>query len=67
MQGLSGRTRWSKTFGSQLVYVKAPAAGQVNLPPSDGLRFFGQVQMTVTLKDVDDRPLWPATIAPKSI
>ena len=72
--GTFGPNALDKTFGPQLVYVKAPAAGQVNLPPSDGLQFFGHVaidgasqQMTVTLKDVDDRALWATTIAPKSV
>src|SRR5579885_775133 len=72
--GTFGPNALDKTFGPQLVYVKAPPAGQVNLPPSDGLQFFGHVaidgasqQMTVTLKDVDDRALWATTIAPKSV
>ena len=62
-----------KTFGPQLVYVKAPSKEQgQNLPPSDGLQFFGHIaidgasqQMTVTLKDVDDRSLWAKTLDPK--
>lgn len=43
-----------------------------NLPPSEGLQFFGHVaidgasqQMTVTLKDIDDRSLWAKTLDPK--
>lgn len=69
--GTFGPNQLDKTFGPELVYVKAPPAGQVNLPPSDGLQFFGHVaidgaseQMTVTLKDVDDRALWAKTLDP---
>ena len=53
--------------------MKAPSKEQgQNLPPSEGLQFFGHVaidgasqQMTVTLKDVDDRSLWAKTLDPK--
>jgi alkaline phosphatase D len=58
------------TFGPQRVYVNAPSTP--NRPPSEGLQFFGHVAidgttqvMTVTLKDVDDRPLWSTTLEPK--
>ena len=58
------------TFGPQRVYVKAP--GTPNVPPSEGLQFFGHVAidgttqvMTVTLKDVDDTALWSTTLEPK--
>jgi alkaline phosphatase D len=52
--------------------VKAPSKEQgQNLPPSEGMQFFGQIaidgnnqQMTVTLKDVDDRALWAKTLDP---
>jgi alkaline phosphatase D len=52
--------------------VKAPTKEQGrNLPPSEGLQFFGHVaidgasqQMTVTLKDVADRSLWAKTLDP---
>src|SRR5262245_35535589 len=61
------------TFGPQLVYVTAPTKEQgQNLPPSEGMQFFGHVaidgttqQMTVSLKDVDDRALWTKTLDPK--
>jgi alkaline phosphatase D len=54
------------------VFVKAPSSEQgQNLPPSEGMQFFGQVAidgnteaMTVTLKDVDDRTLWSTNIEP---
>ena len=55
------------------IYIKAPAKEQgQNLPPSEGMQFFGHIaidgvgqQMTVTLKDVDDRSLWAKTLDPK--
>jgi alkaline phosphatase D len=70
--GTFGPNTLDKTFGPQLVYVKAPSKEQgQNLPPSEGLQFFGQIaidgttqQMTVTLKDVDDRSLWTKTLDP---
>jgi alkaline phosphatase D len=70
--GTFGPNALDKTFGPQLVYVKAPSKEQgQNLPPSDGLQFFGHIaidgasqQMTVTLKDVDDRSLWAKTLDP---
>jgi len=64
------RNQLDNTFGPQVVYVKAPEA--VNVPPSEGLQFFGHVAidgatqvMTVTLRDVDDHALWSKTIEPK--
>jgi alkaline phosphatase D len=53
--------------------VKAPPKGQVNLPPSAGLQFFGEVQidgrsraMTVHLRDLTGASLWSTTLAPQS-
>jgi alkaline phosphatase D len=71
--GSFGPARLDNTFGPQLVYAKAPGPGQSqNLPPSEGLQFFGQVTidgatevMTVTLKDVADHSLWSTQIEPK--
>jgi alkaline phosphatase D len=71
--GSFGPARLDNTFGPQLVYARAPGPGQAqNLPPSEGLQFFGLVMidgpsevMTVTLKDVDDRTLWSTQIEPK--
>ena len=61
-----------RTFGLQVIFQKAASASQgENLAPCFGLQFFGHVsidgatqQMTVTLKDVDDRALWVKTIDP---
>ena len=51
--------------------MKAPEEGEVNLPPSAGLQFFGLVdidgvtgQMTVRLIDRDDTELWSVTLDP---
>jgi alkaline phosphatase D len=70
--GTFGPNELENTFGPELRFIKAPAEGQVNLPPSDGLQFFGVVdidadteQMTVTLKDVGDADLWSITLDPK--
>jgi alkaline phosphatase D len=60
------------TFGPELKFVKAPEAGQVNLPPSAGLQFFGHVRiaadsriMTVTLRDAADTALWSIDLQPQ--
>jgi alkaline phosphatase D len=71
--GTFGPNKLDNTFGPQLVYIKAPGPGQgQNLPPSEGLQFFGHVAidgatqvMTVMLKDVDDRALWSTQLEPK--
>jgi alkaline phosphatase D len=72
--GTFGPNRLDNTFGPQLRFIKAPAEGQgQNLPPSEGLQFFGQVAidgtsevMTVTLKDVEDRALWSVNLDPRA-
>ncbi len=69
--GTFGPNTLDNTFGPELKYVKAPAAGQVNLPPSAGMQFFGEVQidgrtaaMTVHLRDIAGASLWSTTLAP---
>ena len=62
----------NRTFGPQVMFQKAASSAQGdNLAPCFGLQFFGHVtidgvtrQMTVTLKDVDDRVLWVKTMDP---
>jgi alkaline phosphatase D len=62
-----------KTFGPQVMYVKALTKEMgAFVAPSDGLQFFGHVAidgptevMTVTLKDVNDNALWSTRLAPK--
>ncbi len=58
------------TFGPQLMYVKSPE-GVPNLPPSDGLQFFGHVRidgdtevMTVMLKDLTGETLYSVELEP---
>lgn len=57
------------TFGPQVVFTKAPPAGQVNLSPYAGLQFFGEVNidkssraMTVDLKDIDGATVFSKTL-----
>jgi alkaline phosphatase D len=61
-----------ETFGPQVVYQKAPPAGQQNLPPSAGMQFFGEVEidarsgaMTVTLRDASDASLHRQVLDPQ--
>jgi alkaline phosphatase D len=71
--GTFGPNVLDNTFGPQVEYVKAPSKEQgQNLPPSDGMQFFGHVAidgasrlMTVTLKDVEDQALWSTRLEPK--
>lgn len=56
--GSFGPNTLDDTFGPTVIFEKAPPPGQVNLPPSAGLQFFGQLdidhrskRLTVSLKD----------------
>jgi len=58
--GTFGPNPLDNTFGPQVVFQKVPPPGQLNLPPSAGLQFFGEVcidhrggDLTVTLRDID--------------
>tara|TARA_R110002049_G_scaffold117332_2_gene270517 strand:+ start:99406 stop:100953 length:1548 start_codon:yes stop_codon:yes gene_type:complete len=69
--GTFGPNDLDATFGPELKFVKAPEAGQVNLPPSAGLQFFGLVdidaktqQMKVRLMDRADTELYTVTLDP---
>jgi alkaline phosphatase D len=69
--GTFGPNPLDGTFGPQVVYQRVPPAGQVNLPPSAGMQFFGQVQidgrteaMTVTLRDVAGTALFTKVLEP---
>lgn len=64
-----GPNKTDATFGMQVMYQKAP--NEVNAPPTNGMQFFGQVDidaktkaMTVTLKDIADASLYVKTLAP---
>jgi alkaline phosphatase D len=71
--GTFGPGEFDRTFGPQLMYVKAPSKEQgQNLPPSFDLQFFGHVAidgatevMTVTLRDWNDQALWSTKVEPK--
>lgn len=69
--GTFGPNALDQTFGPQVLYQRVPPAGQVNLPPSAGMQFFGQVQidgrsgaMKVTLRDLAGSALYTQVIAP---
>ena len=70
--GTFGPNGLDMTFGPEVKFVKAPAKDQVvNLPPSDGLQFFGLVDidgaseaMTVRLMDRADNELYKVTLDP---
>ena len=65
-----GPNQVDATFGMQVMYQKAPT--EVNAPPTNGMQFFGQVDidsktraMTVTLKDLTGASLYAKTLAPQ--
>lgn len=69
--GTFGPGQLDATFGPQAIYYKAPPPGKLNLPPSAGLQFFGDVQiagktgeLTVTLRDLSAAALFTRTLAP---
>jgi len=72
--GTFGPNKLDNTFGPQVMYVKAPAEGQVNLPPSAGMQFFGDVQidgrtgvMNVVLRDLESAELYRQELAPEYV
>lgn len=69
--GTFGPNDLDNTFGPQVIYQRVPPPGQVNLPPSAGMQFFGQVQidgrtnlMTVTLRDIAGNALFSKALEP---
>lgn len=71
--GSFGPSTYDNTFGPEVRFAKHPDAGQANLPPSDGLQFFGKVEiaaasgvMTVSLMDSADVKLWSVELEPKA-
>ena len=68
--GTFGPNALDRTFGPEVRFVKAPAPEQgVNLPPSEGLQFFGLVdieegggRMTVRLMDRSNAELYRVTL-----
>ena len=72
--GTFGPNALDMTFGPEVRFVKAPEDGQSNLPPSEGLQFFGLVdiegatgRMTVRLMDRADTELWSTTLDPEPV
>ncbi|MDB5803969.1 MAG: alkaline phosphatase [Betaproteobacteria bacterium] len=70
--GTFGPNPLDNTFGPELKFIKAPAAGQANLPPSADMQFFGEVAidaktagMKVMLKDWNNVTLWSQELAPR--
>jgi alkaline phosphatase D len=70
--GSFGPNTLDGTFGPQVVFAKAPPAGQVNLSPYAGLQFFGEVEidarsgdMTVDLRDIDGASVFSRTLRPR--
>jgi alkaline phosphatase D len=69
--GTFGPNELDNTFGPQVVFQKAPPQGQVNLPPSMGMQFYGQVQiegdseiMKVSLHDLTGTRLYSVDLEP---
>jgi alkaline phosphatase D len=69
--GTFGPGELDATFGPEVKFFKAPPKGQLNLPPSAGLQFFGLVdidgrteQMTVRLMDRANNELWKTVLDP---
>jgi alkaline phosphatase D len=70
--GSFGPGGMDNTFGPQVKFSKDPA-GVANLPPSDGLQFYGHVKisadtgvMTVDLRDIENTSLYKMDIEPKA-
>ncbi len=71
--GSFGPNTLDNTFGPQVVFQKAPAAGQVNLSPYAGLQFFGEVNidghsrtLTVDLRDLSGQSVFSKTLSPQA-
>jgi alkaline phosphatase D len=69
--GTFGPGELDATFGPEVKFFKAPPKGQLNLPPSAGLQFFGLIdidgrseQMTVRLMDRANTQLWKTVLDP---
>ncbi len=70
--GSFGPNTLDATFGPQVVFSKAPPAGQANLSPFAGLQFFGEVNidarsgaLTVDLRDIGGASVFSKTLAPR--
>jgi alkaline phosphatase D len=70
--GSFGPNTLDGSFGPQVVFSKAPPAGQANLSPYAGLQFFGEVNidarsaaMTVDLRDINGSSVFSTTLQPR--
>ena len=70
--GTFGPNTLDGTFGLEVVFSKAPPAGQSNLSPYSGLQFFGEVNieapgadLTVNLRDIDGVSVFRKTLQPR--
>lgn len=70
--GSFGPNTLDGTFGPQVMFSKAPPAGQSNLSPYSGLQFFGEVNihsqsatLTVDLRDIDGASVFRKTLRPR--
>lgn len=70
--GTFGPSLLDNTFGPQVMFQKAPPAGQSNLPPSANYQFFGQVdidrrtrELTMAFKDSTGATLYTRRLSPE--
>lgn len=70
--GSFGPNTLDGTFGPQVVFYKAPPAGQANLSPLSGLQFFGEInidaqsrELTVDLRDIHGDSVYSKTLQPR--
>ena len=71
--GTFGPNELDRTFGPELRYVSVAPGMAQNLPPSDGLQYFGLAKidgrtqaMTVSLHDLTGKSLYRVTIEPEA-
>jgi alkaline phosphatase D len=72
--GTFGPNEMDDTFGPQVVFIRAPEGGRANLPPTEGLQFFGHVTidgedevMTVRLNDLTGETLHKEVLTPERV
>jgi alkaline phosphatase D len=70
--GTFGPNELDDTFGPEVVFAAAPPPGRANLPPSEGMQFFGELSLsaadrslTVRVRDVADRVLHEERLEPE--
>ncbi len=69
--GTFGPNALDRTFGPEVRYSSVPAGMKPNRPPSEGLQFFGVLDidpltrvLTVSIHDREGRSLWKTELAP---